>query len=323
MLYVSTRNPADHHTAYRAMHTSCAPDGGFFVPYRLPVLTKQEIALLPTISPTDAIAKILNLFFGLRLSGWDVECAIGRNPFKMEMVGQRILCAESWRNPAGCWEYLVANLYSLITEGKSNGAMPEGWPYIAVQVSLFFGIYSAMEAVPADGIDVAVSAADFADVVAIGYARDMGLPVKTILFTCNENGAAWELVNKGVFNTGATVINTAIPELDIPHPRYMEYFVFQTLGSVETTRYLACCQQKTAYLIQPEQVKVLRSKYYAAVVSTERAEALQASMLHANRYSADIGTALACGGIQNYRSKTGVSKDTLVLAKRRPKQSKE
>jgi len=323
MLYVSTRNPADHHTGYRALHEIYAPDGGFFVPYRLPVLTKEECFTILSGTPTEAISRVLNLLFGLRLNGWDVECSVGRTPFKFETIGQRIHCAEGWRNPAGRWEYLVANLYNLMTDGRSNGMIPEGWALIAIQISLLFGICAAIDDMPDSGIDIAVAAGDFADIVAAGYAKDMGLPVNTILFSCNENCAAWEFVTRGVFNTSASVINTAVQELDLPHPRYLEMFIFKELGTVEAGKYLAHCRAKTAYTIQAEQINQLHECYYAAVVSTERAEDIRVNLANANHYRADICTALVCGGLLNYRSRTGLSKDTLILAKRRPIQTKE
>ena len=323
MLYVSTRNPADHHTAHRAVVEPYAPDGGFFVPYRLPVLTKEECFTLLTGAPTDAISKILDLLFGLHLNGWDVECAIGRSPIKPETIGQRIHCAEAWRNPAGCWDYLVANLYDLITDGQSGGSMPEGWALIAIQMSLLFGACASMDSIPAGGLDIAVAAGDFSDVVTVGYAKDIGLPVNKILFSCNENSTAWEFVNRGVFNTAASVIETAIRELDLPRPRYLEMFIFQTLGAEEVCKYLSCCSAHGSYTIQREQIDKLHECYYGAVVSADRAKSIQGSLLQANRYSADIYTALACGGLLNYRSRTGLSKDTLILAKQRPSQAKE
>ena len=319
MLYVSTRNPADHHTAYRAIHEFRAPDGGFFVPFRLPVLAREEVIALRSKSLTDVIAKILNMLFGLRLNGWDVECAIGRNPFKVETVGQRNYCVEAWRNPEGCWEYLIKNLYRLIAKNEQTSVMPEGWAYIAIQVALLFGIYSAVETLPASGFDIAVPTGDLSDILAISYAKDMGLPINMTLCTCNENSSVWEFINKGTFNPGATTISTAIPELDISLPSYMECFVFKVLGVQETMRYLSCCDSKTVYAIDTEQVETLRNNYYASVVSAERADALQSSLRKTSQYSVDICAALSYGGLQNYRANTGLSKDTFLLAKRRPK----
>ena len=43
MLYVTTRDDKDAYTAHRTLHSDFAPDGGQFVPFKLPVFTEEEI----------------------------------------------------------------------------------------------------------------------------------------------------------------------------------------------------------------------------------------------------------------------------------------
>ena len=101
MLYVSTRNPADTYTAYRALHENATPDGGQSVPFHLSTFTHEELFALKGQSFSAIVAQMLNLFFGLNLNSWDVESAIGRTPAKLESVGQRLKIAELWHNPEG------------------------------------------------------------------------------------------------------------------------------------------------------------------------------------------------------------------------------
>ena len=46
MLYVTTRAAADAFTAFRALTENRGPEGGFFVPMRLPVFDEDQIAQL-------------------------------------------------------------------------------------------------------------------------------------------------------------------------------------------------------------------------------------------------------------------------------------
>lgn len=46
MLYVTTRTKQDTFTAARALSEDRAPDGGFYVPMRLPRLDRREIKKL-------------------------------------------------------------------------------------------------------------------------------------------------------------------------------------------------------------------------------------------------------------------------------------
>ena len=83
MLYVTTRVTQDAFTAFRAMSENRGPEGGFYVPMRLPQFDQQAIAALAEKTFSQNVAEILNLFFGTKLNGWDIELAIGRYPVKI------------------------------------------------------------------------------------------------------------------------------------------------------------------------------------------------------------------------------------------------
>ena len=43
MLYVTTRNKSDAHTAHNTLIQDRGPEGGLFVPFQLPKLSPEEI----------------------------------------------------------------------------------------------------------------------------------------------------------------------------------------------------------------------------------------------------------------------------------------
>ena len=321
MLYVSTRNVTDTYTAYHALHEERAPDGGHYVPFHIPVFSDDELSEMKTQSAGDVIARLLNLLFGLHLSGWDVEYAIGRQPFRLETTSQRFAVAELWRNPQGTYQYLTRNLYSLMTGGNSR--VPSGWAEIAIKIAVLFCVYAAMDTVPEQGFDVAVTTGDFSDIVAIEYAAAMGLPVNMTLCACNENSAVWDFINRGEFNTNATIVKTDLPQLDISQPVYLECFILKRLGADEVQRYLDACRRKATYYIDETQLEMLNKGLFAAVVSSNRVETIASSMYRMNQYIIDPYTAVAYGGLQDYRARTGVSNMTLIPAKQKPNRVKE
>ncbi len=323
MLYVSTRNNTDVYTAYRALHESNAPDGGYYFPFRLPHLSPDELYAIRNQSPGETIAYILNLFFGLRLTGWDVECVIGRFPFQIISMNYRLLMAEVWRNPEGSWDYLLRSLYGLLLGKKGNSTMPAGWVLIAIEIALFFGVYSADDIFPKGGLDVAVTAGDFSDVISVLFAKDMGFPANVTICVFNENGAVWDFINKGELSTGVTAVRTSMPELDHAVPNYLEYLLFRCFGSSEVIRYTDACERKANYYIDDEYQRQLNHDLFAAVVSTNRVELIKSGMYRTNQYNVDPYTALVYGGLQDYRAHTGISKDTLILAKKRIVLTKE
>ena len=313
MLYLSTRNTTDCYTAYRALNETQAPDGGFFVPFRLNRFSDSELLAFRALTPCEAIAKVLNLFFGVQLTGWDVECVIGRNPVKPEAVNQRLLFAEFWRNPDGSLKYLIHNLYRRMTAKEFSSAYPTGWAYIAIEIALLFGLYAVAETIPAQGLDVAVEAGDFADITAVEYAKQMGLPINMTVCAANENSAVWDLFAKGDFNTGAA----------LAQPTYLECFLFARLGKDAVLQYLEACANKRIYRADEQQLKSLNDSFFCSVVSQNRMDAIITGMCRANGYAIDPHTAVAYGGLQDYRANGGLHRDTLLLAKFRPALEKE
>ena len=117
MLYVTTRNKTDSFTAHKVLRDGFASDGGQFAPLRLPVLSREQVEEIMQKPFCEAVAEVLNLFFSVRLTGWDVEFAIGRRPVKMNQLGSKIIVAEFWNNPDHSMDYIAGRVYQLLCDG--------------------------------------------------------------------------------------------------------------------------------------------------------------------------------------------------------------
>lgn len=309
MLYVSTRNLTDTFTAHRALHETHAPDGGLYIPFRLPVFSEQEISVFKSQRFSKSLSDILNMFFGLRLNYSDVESILGIQSCVIQNINQNLLIAELWHTPDGNYNSIVKKLYHLITE-KSE--IPAGWVYIAIEIAVLFGLYSDFTG-KGNSFDMAVAVNDFAGVTAALFAKDMGLPVRFITCAGDENGIIWDLVNRGEFSTNIAG--------DLPC--YFELFLYKCAGNRGVIQYLDVCGKRGIYRIDEEYLSYINDNLYAAVVSPGRAEAIISGMYRTNHYSIDCGTALAYGSLQDYRASVGVNNDTLILAKKSPERIKE
>lgn len=321
MLYAATRTKAHVETAYRAIHQDCAPDGGLFVPFRIPEYTLGEIAKLAENSFGQNVADILNAFFSVGLTGWDVDFAIGRNPLKVNSISHRILIAECWHNSLWQFSYFEQALSDRIRT-ENAGSEPANWVSIAIRIAMLFGIYGQLlkeESVELNTpLDVSVTSGDFAAPMAAWYAKKMGLPIGNIICGCNVNGGIWDLLHKGEFSTTATCVKTCTPEADIAIPRNLERLICGTLGYEETERYLNCCRTGTVYAPKEEEFETLRADLFASVISDDR---LQNSIYNVYRTSGYVFgpySALAYGSLQDFRAKTGESRTALLLTEKSP-----
>lgn len=315
MLYVSTRNTVDTYTAHHALCETTAPDGGFYVPFHLPVFTQDALTAMRSQSCGETIAQVLNLFFGLHLTQWDIECKIGRNPIKVETIQHKLLIAECWRNPDASYGYLHKCLYDLMTNEETPCKLPVGWSCVGIEIALLFGMFTAIEHTHT-ALDIAVTSGDFMTMTAISYAKKMGLPVNLTVCTCSEDSTFWDLLNKGTLSTNTTDFTPG-------RPNYLECFLFVNFGADAACQYLQSKEQKGNYFIDENQQQQLSENVFVAVVSSNRVDAVISNMVRTCGYNLDIDAALAFGGLQDYRSSTGINIPTLIISKRRPARMKE
>ena len=322
MLYVTTRGKHDAFTAARTMNLDRGPDGGLFIPFRLPQFTRDEIIALGGKTFGQNVADILNLFFSTKLSGWDVDMTIGRSPVKFRSMNFRIIVSEQWHNMDRNFNRIVYALAQrLHPDGDIIGA-PSDWVQTAVRIAVLFGVYGELlrtEQVRVDKpVDVAAASGTFAAPMAAWYARKMGLPIGTIICGCNENSTPWDLLHRGELDTDALAVETNTPEGDLALPPDLERLICETCGQEEALSYFWSCTEGTTYAPAEVACEAMRKGMFAAVVSRVRVETIIPSVYRTHQYILDPYAALAYGALADYRSRTGSSNIALLLCEKSP-----
>ena len=306
MVYVTTRNKYDTYTAFRAVQSDRGPDGGLYLPFRLPKMAKAEIMALKGMTFCERLTQILNMFFSARLTVWDVELCIGKNPVKLVSMSHRIVVAEAWHNLEQNFAQMEGRLSARICGYEDVSKKPASWVRIAIRIAMLFGIYG--ELTDTDGlVDVATASEDFTTPMAAWYAREMGLPVGNIICS-HEDASVWNLIHQGETRTDGGM------------PENLERLIAATLGVEENLRYCQICENGRLYTTQAGQLDQLRKGMYGAVISGDRSAALIPSVYRMAGYIMAPQTVLAYGGLQDYRAKTGENRLALLISERSPLQ---
>ena len=301
MLYVSTRNKADTYTPHRVLHSEYAPDGGVLLPMQIPVLDHTALAVYAQMGFGEAVASILNLFFGTQLSGWDVDFAVGRQAVELVYCRHKIALSESWHNPAGSHDYFVNQLYCLVTGENISNFVANPWFHTAVNIALIFGMYGKLYRQGICIFDVSVASGDLQLLFAVRYAQRMGLPIQKIVLGCVEGDGIWEFLSYGEYQTYRKT-----------YPSYLEPLLFLELGETEVDRYLQCRKSRLAYRLDTEEQ--FCANLFPAVVGEYRVKNLTDSLLHGSNCRLDMQTGRAFCAVQDYRAKTGENRTTLLFA---------
>lgn len=299
-----------------------SPDGGFFVPMNLPRMDKRDIKKFGENSFSQNVADVINLFFSTKLDSWAIEFAIGRYPVKLHSIGSRETVAETWHNPVWKFERLARGIEKAIRQSDDVCAVSTDWLMIASRIAVLFGIWGEMlrtgQIGPEEIMDVAVPNGNFAGPMAVWYARQMGLPVGTVLCCCNDNNGTWKLLHKGQIRTDKPVVATATPACDVQAPADLERLIFANLGVRVTNDFVDACKNNGTFYLEPDQQQKLRDCMYVPVTGQRRLESAVMSLYNSCAYLADPYTALCYSGMLDYRSTTGEGRPVLIISEESP-----
>ena len=322
MLYVTTRSAEEAYTSSKPLSDNRAPDGGFFVPMKMPSFDRAEIKALAQKSFSQNVAEILNLLFRTQLDSWTVDFGIGRHPVRLVPVSGRAIIAETWHNPSWRFERLAKSVEKTIRQSDQVSQIPSDWLMIASRIAVLFGIFGELmsrgEVGPDNPMDVAMPVGDFSAPMAAWYARSWGLPIGNILCCCNENSGCWKFIHKGEIRCDAPVQVTTTPACDKAVPDALERLISATLGFGETNRFLYNYTEGGFYYLEDYQHRRLREGLYASVVGKQRLEWAVLNLYKTDGYISDPYTALAYSGLMDYRAATGETRKALILSEESP-----
>lgn len=309
MLYVTTRNKFDTYTVHRANQSDRGPDGGLYLPFRIPKLDREDLLALGEMTYCQRMARTLNLLFPAKLTDWDVELCGGKNPVQLFSMSHRFLLAETWHNHDMDFAGLANSLAARICGYEDKNRKPTSWVGIAIRMAMLFAVYGELitrEIIrPEKSLDIAVASGDFAAPMAVWYAREMGLPVENII-CADTDDSVWNLLHQGQVRTDGKL------------PENLERLIFATQGVEENLRYCEICDSGRLYTTLPGALERLRKGMYVAVTSQERLTALIPSVYRTAGCIMESQTAMAYGGLQDYRANTGENRLALLISDRSP-----
>ena len=307
MLYVTTREKFDAYTAARALSGNVGPDGGAYCPFQMPCFTRDQITAMGKNTFGQNVADMLNLFFSCKLTAWDVDSSIGKNPVKVASIGNRIRCAQLWQNLDGSYEKLEKTLVGKVCAGAGVDILITSWLRIAVRIAVLFALFSQLQ--PQEDLNVSVPADDFSLPMAVWYCRKMGLPIGRIICGCQEDGSVWELLHLGEMKT----------DDDESLNREVERLVFGALGLEEAKRFAKIVQNCGSYKLLSAEAEKLSAGMFGAVISTQRVESVIPSVYRTNSYTLAQDSATGYAALMDYRAKTGSNREALLLEDAAPK----
>lgn len=326
MLYATTRSKVATYTAQRALKEERAPDGGFYIPTRIPQYDRDALLGLMKEPAAVIVARILNDFFKTDLGKLDVEFAIGRRFFGVTDISHRIFIGELWRNSDWSFETLCRKLTQRVSV-EIGTEEPGAWMRIACRTAVLFAVVAELYRRGSlswfEEADIAVLTGDFEGPYAAYMARRMGLPMGQIVCCCNENGGIWDLINRGQMKLNAKVHQTFTPKCDTAVPAGLELLIRDRLEWDDVEEFLELQKKGGTYYLSAEEHRHFREGFYASVVGDSRVKLAMPNLYRTNGYILCPYSALVYTGLMDYRSKPGPRRAALMLTDFDPREAKD
>lgn len=322
MLYATTRNHADAFTAHRVLTQKRGSDGGLFVPFRLTRLSEEEILALPDRNFNSNLAWMMNRLFGSRLTGFDIDLAIGRRCVRLQRLGQKILVGEPWHNTDWSFARMVRDLSQLVLIDKTRVPETDGWAAIAVRMAVLFGMLGELfrEGIASKDspVDISLISGDFSGPMSAWYLKAMGLPIGSIVCCCNENAVLWDFICHGQLRTDGVAVKTQVPEADVLVPDGLERLIDLYGGPMEVEQYVETVRRGGTYYADDGLLRRMRQGIYVTVSSEKRVLATIPNAYGTHSYLLSPASALTYAGLQDYRARTGSMRPALILTEKSP-----
>ena len=279
------------------------------MPETVPKLSPEEIRRLGRLTENGAVAALLERYLGGGITAWDLDFSIGRRWVRARELDRKTVLGQCWYNPEGELRYILKFL------SERLGEMCGFWAVTCVKLAVMGALLSRMEP---EETDLAVLSGDFSGVLAGLYLKEMGFPVGKIICCCNENNSVWELVHLGQLRTDAVSEKTRTPLADVVLPLGLEHILYCLGGEKTAMDYAKFAYMGLTYAPEQSLLRRLQREMFVGVTSEGRLTLTLTGVLRNYGCLLSPYTAILYAGVQDYRSKAGENRRTLLLSERSP-----
>ncbi|NLL63461.1 MAG: threonine synthase [Ruminococcaceae bacterium] len=167
-------------------------------------------------------------------------------------------------------------------------------------------------------INVVVPTGNFGNILAAYYAREMGIPVKTLICASNTNNVLTDFLKTGEYNRNRPFYTTTSPSMDILISSNLERLLFHLSGEndEEIRAYMKELSTQGRYQVKPELKEKIKTLFEAGFLTEENVEKTINQTYPT--YLSDTHTAVAIGVYNDYVEKTGDKTPTIIAATASP-----
>ena len=170
-----------------------------------------------------------------------------------------------------------------------------------------------------DVINITVPTGNFGNILAAYLAKQMGLPVKTLICASNDNKVLYDFFQTGTYDRKREFILTSSPSMDILISSNLERLIYTIAGqdAEKNAELMAQLREKGSYEITPEMKEKLADFEGGYATEEETGETIRHTYERTG-YVMDTHTAVAASVCAKYRRDSGDGKKCLIASTASP-----
>lgn len=192
-------------------------------------------------------------------------------------------------------------------------------PQIVYYVYAYAKLLKNKEIAQGEPINVTVPTGNFGNILAAYYAKKMGVPIEKLICASNENKVLYDFFQTGKYDRNREFVLTTSPSMDILISSNLERLIYFLTGEddTENRRMMEELRTKGVYEIT-DQMKERLADFAAGFASEDQVKQAIHEMYNSTGYVLDPHTAVAASVYEEYRSKTGDERKTVIASTASP-----
>ena len=168
-------------------------------------------------------------------------------------------------------------------------------------------------------VNFSVPTGNFGDILAGYLAKQLGLPVGTLLCASNANNVLTDFITTGTYDRRRPLLKTTSPSMDILVSSNLERLLY--LMSQDTALVASLMEQlnrEGVYTVPEGLLAAIQDQFWAGCCDDSRAEALMGQIWRDHGYLCDPHTAAGWAAALDYTAQTGDTRPMVVLSTASP-----
>ncbi|MCL2425671.1 MAG: threonine synthase [Oscillospiraceae bacterium] len=193
-------------------------------------------------------------------------------------------------------------------------------PQVAYYVSSYCDLVKNGEIEIGEKINFCVPTGNFGNILAAYYAERMGLPINKLICASNSNDVLTQFITTGVYDKNRPFYTTVSPSMDILVSSNLERLLFELSGKNGdvVSSYMSSLSADGIYSVDEKVRSELNRIFDAGYCSEDDTKKTIKDTFDKHGYLIDTHTAVAYKVLNDYISKTGDDRITVVVSTASP-----